>query len=122
MTRVALVAAFGAAGALTRYGIGSAMGERDLPVATFLVNVTGSFLLGVLVTWGATKLSTDASIGLAVGFLGAYTTFSTFTVDAALLGDDGRWTAAALYVLLSVAVGIAAAAAGIAVGRSLVDG
>lgn len=120
MTRVALVAAFGAAGALARYGVANAIGTRDLPVATFLVNVTGSFLLGVLVTWGASRVAADLNAALTVGFLGAYTTFSTFTVDATLLADDGRAGAAAAYVVASIAVGVAAAIAGVAVGRALV--
>lgn len=117
--RVALIAGFGAAGALARYGIGSAFGERDVPVATFLINVVGSFLLGVIVTWGAAKLSRDLAVGIGVGFLGAFTTFSTFAVDTKLLYEDGRWSTAATYVLLSVALGIAAAAAGMAVGRTV---
>jgi CrcB protein len=119
--RLALIGAFGAAGALTRLGVGNVIGERDVPVATFVINVVGSFALGLLVTWGATLLTRDVASALAVGFLGAFTTFSTFTVDAALLGDDGRVGTAAMYVVLSVGVGLLAAVAGIALGRTLVE-
>jgi fluoride exporter len=120
-TRLVLIAVLGGAGALTRLGVGNAVGERDVPAATFLINVVGSFALGLLVTWGATRLSRDVASALAVGFLGAFTTFSTFTVDAALLGDAGRVGTAALYVVASVAVGLFAAVGGIALGRTLVD-
>lgn len=121
MTRLALIAAFGAAGALTRLGVNNAIDVRTFPLATLLVNVTGSFALGLLVTWGATKLSHDLGSGLAIGFLGAYTTFSTFSVDATLLGDEGRLSAATLYVTASVLLGIGAAIIGVALGRTLVD-
>jgi CrcB protein len=120
VTRLALIAGFGALGALARLGVANAVGPRDVPVATFLVNITGSFALGLLVTWGAAKLAHDLASSLGIGFLGAYTTFSTFTVDATLLGDDGRGRAAALYVVASVGAGLAAAIAGVALGRSLV--
>ena len=118
--RVALIAVLGAAGALSRYGIGQALGERDVPVATLLINVTGSFLLGLLVSWGATRFGGDVRAALGIGFLGAYTTFSTFTVDATLLTDDGRAGVATAYVLVSIGLGLAAAAGGIALGRALV--
>jgi CrcB protein len=121
VSRIALVAVFGAAGALTRLGVSNAVGPRSFPWSTLLINITGSFALGVLVTWGVTKVSHDLGSSLAVGFLGAYTTFSTFAVDATLLGDKGRVPAALVYVVLSVGVGIAAAVAGVALGRALVD-
>jgi CrcB protein len=121
VTRIALVAVFGAAGALTRLGVSNVVGPRSFPWSTLLINVTGSFALGVLVTWGMTRLSHDVGSSLAVGFLGAYTTFSTFAVESTLLGDDDRVPAALAYVLLSVGIGIAAASAGVALGRVLVD-
>ena len=121
MTRIGLIAVFGAAGALARLGVSNAVDARTFPFATLLVNVSGSFALGVLVTWGAMRLSRDVGSAVGVGFLGAYTTFSTFSVDATLLADDGRLPAAALYVVASVGLGIAAAVLGVAVGRTLVD-
>lgn len=113
--KVALVGLLGAAGALVRYGVASAVGERELPVATLAINVVGSFLLGVLVTWGSSRLSPAVATGLGVGFLGAFTTFSTFAVETRLLDRP----AAAAYVALTLVLGIGAAFAGVAAGRSL---
>lgn len=121
MTRVALIGVFGAAGALTRLGISNAIDARTFPWATLLINITGSFALGLLLTWGATRLSHDIGSALAIGFLGAYTTYSTFAVDVTILGDDGRVTAAGLYLAATVVLGIAAAAIGVALGRTLLD-
>ena len=108
--KVALVALFGALGALSRYGIASAVGSRSFPVATLAVNIAGAFLLGVLL---ASSASSTVRAALGVGFLGAFTTFSTFAVEAR---DLDRGTAA-VYVVLSVALGIGAAA----LGRTLVS-
>lgn len=121
MTRVALIGVFGAAGALTRLGISNAIDARTFPWATLLINITGSFALGLLLTWGATRLSHDVGSALAIGFLGAYTTYSTFAVDVTILGDDGRVTAAGIYLAATVVLGIVAAAAGVALGRTLVE-
>ena len=119
MSRVALIALFGAAGALARLGLGNVVPHRSFPWSTLLINVSGSFALGLLLTWGATKLSQPVGSALGVGFLGAYTTFSTFTVEATLLGDDGRLPAAAMYIAISAALGLAAAITGVALGRSM---
>lgn len=119
MTRVALIGVFGAAGALTRLGISNAIDARTFPWATLLINVTGSFALGLLLTWGATRLSHDVGSALAIGFLGAYTTYSTFAVDVTILGDDGRVTTAGVYLAATIVLGVAAAAAGVALGRTL---
>lgn len=121
VTRIGLIAVLGAAGALARLGVSNAVDARSFPVATLLINVTGSFALGLLVAWGATKLSRDVGSAVGIGFLGAYTTFSTFSVEATLLADDGRVPVAALYVAASVGLGIAAAVLGVALGRSLLD-
>ena len=121
MTRVALVGLFGAAGALTRLGVNNLVGTRSFPWSTLLINVVGSFALGLLVTWGATKVSPSVGSALGVGFIGAFTTYSTFTVEATLLGDDGRYGAATAYVVAAVALGLGAAVVGIAIGRAVLD-
>lgn len=121
MSRVALIALFGAAGALVRLGVANVVPHRTFPWSTIVINVVGSFALGLLVTWGATKVSAPVSSGLGIGFLGAFTTFSTFTVETSLLGDDGRVPAATVYLLASVALGLGAAIIGIVLGRSLLD-
>ena len=77
--------------------------------------MVGSFLLGLLV---ATEwFSRDVREGVGVGFLGGFTTFSTFSVQAVLEADDGRGARALAYVAVSVVGGIAAAALGYALGR-----
>jgi CrcB protein len=119
MTRIALIAVLGAAGALARLGVSNVLPADRFPVATVVVNVTGAFALGLVVTWGAARLSHDVRSGLAVGFLGAYTTFSTFTMDAKRLADDGRVQAASSYVVASVTLGLIAVIAGVLLGRTL---
>ena len=119
MGRLVLIALAGAAGALCRLGASNLLGERPLPISTLAVNVAGSFALGVLLAWGTTRLSPEALSALAVGFLGAFTTFSTFTVEAVELHSAGRTFTAAAYLAVSVGVGVAAAAAGRAFGQWL---
>ena len=116
MTRVAFVALGGALGSVTRYGVGVAFGDAKWPAATLAINVVGSFLLGVVLTWGAARLSPDVRVGVAVGVLGGFTTFSTFSHDAATLNRRG----AVVYVVLSVGLGVAAALAGRNVGERLI--
>ncbi len=122
MLNAALVAVFGALGALARFacskGLPSTTGT--LPWATLLVNGLGSFLLGLLTGW---CLSTDAlderwRIALATGFLGSFTTFSTFSVETVQLAESGRYGLAAANTGLHFVVGLGAAALGFALTRS----
>ncbi|MEW6058778.1 MAG: CrcB family protein [Actinomycetota bacterium] len=113
-----LVCLAGAAGALSRYGIGLAAGASGLTWATFGINVAGSFALGLLLPF-ADGLSPEVRTALAVGFLGSFTTFSTFSVDGFLFLDSGRAGLAAVYLAGSVAAGVAAAFAGYELGRAL---
>jgi fluoride exporter len=105
-----LVGVAGAAGAVTRYGIARALPLTDFPWATFLVNVTGSFLLGLVLTWGAAgRLSPETTAAVAVGFLGAYTTYSTFSWELLSLGRGDQVALAVAYLVLSVVTGVLAA-------------
>lgn len=121
----ALVAIGGALGAVSRYGIdravAAAFGAPTL--GTFAVNISGSFLLGILLGLGTAEgrfgLSNEARALTAVGFLGSYTTFSTLTVASVRLAADGDWLRAALNIAASVIAGIIAAFAGIMLGRAL---
>ena len=114
------VALGGAAGALARYGMNEAVGPRSLPWSTLVVNLTGSFALGALVFVATDRQwSPELTAGLGIGFLGAYTTFSTFTWEAFDLGRTDRLLQAALYAALSVGVGVLAAAAGHGLARAL---
>ena len=98
----------GAAGVLARYGVAQLTSSIW---ATFGVNVVGSLLLGILICVGR-DLEPAVRDALSVGFLGGFTTFSTFTMQAVLEADDARVGFAVLYVIASVLVGVAAAAAG----------
>ena len=110
----------GAAGALTRYGIGLAIGPQRFPWATLAINITGSFLLGFVLTWAtAGHLSADAATAISVGFLGAYTTFSTFAWESFVMGRTERAVEATVYVVVSVVGGVAAAWSGYALARAV---
>jgi CrcB protein len=103
-----LVAA--AAGAVARALVGHRLNaEGSFPWGTVLVNVTGSFLLGLLVGLDAPALTV-----LGTGFVGAYTTLSSFARDAVALTEQRRLGTAVAYVLLTSAATVAAAAAGLA--------
>lgn len=118
--RVLLIGAAGAAGALSRYGVGVVVGPQRFPWATLLVNVLGSFLLGFVLAWAVGRGWTeDVTRSVTIGFIGSFTTFSTFVVDAASLTRSDRLAAAALYVVVSIALGIGASEAGLAVATRL---
>jgi fluoride exporter len=113
-----LVAVGGVCGVMARYGIGKATLHTDaLLWSTVAINVAGSFLLGLLVaeSW----FSRDVREALGVGFLGGFTTFSTFSVQVVLDVEAGEPWRAAGYLAASVVGGIAAAACGFALGRRL---
>src|ERR1043166_1200002 len=108
----------GLAGVLARYGISRlTLHSEALIWSTVGINIVGSFLLGLLVAehW----FSRDLREALGVGFLGGFTTFSTFSVQGVLDAGAGEPGKALVYVLASVVGGIAAAAAGYVVGRRL---
>lgn len=121
LVRVLAVAVVGSVGALCRYGLGVAVGVQSFPWATLGINVVGSFLLGVVLVAGPSWLSGSTVTALAVGFLGAFTTFSAFSYEVQTLVRTGRGSAAVGYVVLSVVLGVLAAAFGYALGRALVD-
>ena len=106
----------GLGGVLARYALSTPFHGSTLPWVTVAINVAGSFLLGVLVT--AHGLSGELRTALGVGFLGVFSTFSTFSVQAVLDVPAGGPRRALAYVAASVVLGIAAASAGYALGRS----
>ena len=117
MTAV-LVAIAGACGVLARYGIGKAtLHTEQLLWSTVGINIVGSFLLGLLAAehW----FSRDLREALGVGFLGGFTTFSTFSVQIVLDVDGGEPWRALAYLMASVVGGVAAAACGYVLGRKL---
>lgn len=124
MKSVLIVAGGGALGAATRYLVYVAAGHllgAGFPFGTLIVNVVGSFAMGALtevmaLAWSA---SGQVRLFLAVGFLGAFTTFSTFSLDFAVLYERGRFLLCALYVTISMVLSIAALFAGLWLFRRL---
>jgi len=115
-----VVAAGGLIGAPSRYLLDRAVTGRtasDLPWGTFVINITGSFLLGSLTGLSLSgHLPTTWKTLLGTGFCGAYTTFSTFTFETIRLLQNGQLLEAAGNVIVGVGVGLGAAAAGLAIG------
>lgn len=103
MTAVAFLVVAAAGAAIRHVARGTTAGRTPIPLGTLLVNLTGSFLLGLIVGWEAP----GATI-VAVGGLGALTTFSTFSAEVVELRQHGR-SAALTYVTVSVAGGVALA-------------
>jgi len=122
MPVVLAVAVGGGAGALARYGVDTLI-ERHVdalfPWATFTINITGCFLNGLVVALVVDALCAPSwlSRGLIVGFLGAYTTFSTFAAETYELHELSHLGVAIGYVAASAAVGVGAVALGQQLGR-----
>lgn len=115
-----LVALAGAVGAIVRYRIGLAVGVRTFPWTTLGINITGCFALAfVLAGPAASRWSPTTTTAVAVGFLGAYTTFSTFGYETLTLLRTDRIATAVTYVGLSLVGGLAAAALGYVAGRAV---
>ena len=119
MSTALWVAAGGAFGSLARFAIADFMNGRSHPWGTVTVNLLGSFVLGLLIGLWGFRLEHPHQVGVTVGLLGGFTTFSTFALDTVRLWEDGRASAAVLTVGVSVLVGLAAAVAGLLAGRSL---
>lgn len=114
---ILVVGLAGMVGVMARYGISTQFHGDALPWATVGINVAGSLLLGFLVA--SHHWSADFRTVAGVGFLGGFTTFSTFTVQAVLDVDAGEPGRAVAYVAASLVLGFAAAAAGYILGRAL---
>lgn len=116
MTALVAVASGGALGAVARYlaqGWVQDLTGGFFPWGTFLVNAAGCLLLGFSLAWlQATLASTELRDFVTIGFLGAFTTFSTFSYETVAMLRDGEWWRAGGYVLGSVLVGLAAVVAG----------
>ncbi len=108
----------GAIGAMLRYAVGLAFIQRfgpGFPWGTFAINVSGSFLIGVIAQLALTRsfgVTPAVRLFAATGVLGGYTTFSTFSLDTMVLIGDGALSLSAAYALGSVAAGLLAAYAG----------
>lgn len=114
----------GFVGANLRYILGSVIANRlgsTFPAGTMVINITGALLIGVLLTILTDRVIADPLWRqlIVIGFLGGFTTFSSYTFEAATLVLDGRWVAALFYVIGSNAIGLLACFAGIALARGV---
>ena len=115
----------GGIGAAIRHGINVGVTRllgNGIPYATFFINITGSIIMGLAAGYFAFKSggSQHWRLFLTTGILGGYTTFSTFSLDAALLYERGEAGLAAVYVIGSVVIAIAGLFAGLALVRNLI--
>lgn len=113
MTNYLIIGIGGFLGAIARYVASAWIGQRwgrSFPLGTFAINVSGSFLIGLLMSLFTERFMVNPQwrLFLTVGFLGAYTTFSTFEYETGSLLRDGEWLLAALNIGLSVVAGFAA--------------
>ena len=129
MMQFLLVAMGGALGAMARYGLGLTVGRlapgASWPWATFAANITGGLLMGLLAGWLALKSGAgQESIRLfaAVGLLGGFTTFSAFSLEAALMIERREIVSAFVYAASSVVLAIAALFVGLMIARKLFTG
>ena len=118
------IAVAGAFGALARYGLEGAVSRRwpgAFPWGTFVVNVSGAFLLGLVFVLLTGRVTVDPWLrsALTIGFLGAYTTFSTLSFESYRLIEDGAVGLALVNTLGSVAAGLVAVYLGVVAGRAL---
>ncbi len=109
--RIFLLIVFGSIGTLARYGLQGLVQynvETTFPSGTLAVNLIGCFLLGGIGEYGLDHLAfpPDWRIAITVGFIGAFTTFSTFTWETVRLFEDGDWLRACVYVTVSVLGGM----------------
>ena len=119
-----LVGIGGFAGAVARRVVDVWVTERTattFPFGTLVINLSGSFLLGLLFAWAMERdvLPTSIRGPVMIGFLGAYTTFSTWMLESWRLVEDGAWQLATVNLVASVGLGLVAIVAGLTIGRAL---
>jgi len=122
--RYVMIGMGGALGAIARYQVSAMIHARvpiGFPWGTFIVNVSGCLAMGFVMTLLTDRLvlNPEWRYLVPIGFLGAYTTFSTFAYEAFAANLEGAWPVAAAYVASSVAVGYLALWAGVVLGRSV---
>lgn len=124
MQHILIVGLGGFIGANARYWLTHWITQQvgtGFPLATLLINISGSLLLGLFMAWfsGRAGLPDELRLLFATGFCGAYTTFSTYAVDTVLLGQGGQGTKAVINLLITNGLCLVAAAAGLWLGGKL---
>ncbi len=127
MTRFVLICFGGAVGTGARYLLGGLVAHwagPDFPYGTLLINMLGSLLIGVIQQVGLSTLLIPDTLRLvlAIGVMGGFTNYSSFSYETIRLLEAGSWLAASLYVLFTTALCLAGCAAGLSVGRVLIAG
>jgi fluoride exporter len=120
---IAVGSAIGGVGRYLLGGLVQRMAAGTFPAGTLVVNVSGSFLLGLLLRYAmeTPAVSPELRALLTVGLCGGYTTFSTFSYETLALLEDGDWGRAGLYVALSLALSLFATLLGLAAARELIS-
>lgn len=124
MNKYLMIGIGGFLGSVARYWVGAAIGNRmgtRFPYGTFAINITGSFLLGMIMTVLADKMNWNANLRylVPIGFIGAYTTFSTFEWETFRSVQEGQLLVALLNVVLSVVIGFLALWGGVITGKAI---
>jgi CrcB protein len=114
-----------ALGGVSRYLVGGLVQRASgagFPTGTLVVNVTGSFLLGLFLRYGleTPTLTPELRAFLTIGFCGGYTTFSTFSYEAVALLEDGQWSRAAFYMGASLLLSLTATLLGLLAARGVI--
>jgi CrcB protein len=122
LLKLLYIAVGGAVGALARFGVGEGLMlllGKAFPYGTLVVNVAGCFLLGMLAALHTHALSAEVRTGLAAGFLGALTTFSTFGFETIDQLERGQWLVALANVMANLVLGFLAVWLGLLLARSI---
>lgn len=122
---VLMVALGGAVGAVARWGLGGwvqSLLDTTFPLGTLFVNILGSFLLGFFMPFfESLAWSSDVRTLVTIGFLGAFTTFSTFSYEAVVLLEGGEWGRGAYYMVGTFLLGLAGLVSGLALASLILQ-
>jgi fluoride exporter len=127
VVRLIWICGGGAVGTGARYLLGGLVARwlgPEFPYGTMIVNVLGSFSIGLVQQIGLSTLliPETARLVLAIGFMGGFTTYSSFSYETVRLMEAGSWAAATLYVAFTTGLCLAGCAAGLSLGRLLIEG
>lgn len=124
MKELLYIGAGGFLGTLTRYAVQLAIPNvhGGFPWAVLLINAMGSLFLGWFFTIAVPgKITPQLRLAIGTGFTGAFTTFSTFTLDMVRLSEGGEWLQAAMYMIVSLLAGLLLCALGIRLGKRMLE-